>query len=187
MSRPRRLHLASATIAVGIVVTLAACHLPESSRDPYRSVQLGRVVRASHCIDRSGLPDRRCTPGAVLQGVTLAAICRYGYSRSVRPPVAYTERLKFTDIRAYGLRGRAADYEEDHLVPLALGGAPTDPANLWPQPRYGPHTAEQKDELEAWAARAACDHRAPLAQLQRAFALDWVALYAAVLGNHRAP
>lgn len=26
------------------------------------------------------------------------------------------------------------DYEEDHLMPLALGGAPRDPANLRPVP-----------------------------------------------------
>ena len=30
-----------------------------------------------------------------------------------------------------------ADYEEDHLIPLELGGAPRDPNNLWPEPRYG--------------------------------------------------
>jgi len=27
----------------------------------------------------------------------------------------------------------ARDYEEDPLVPLCLGGAPQDPANLWPE------------------------------------------------------
>lgn len=62
-------------------------------------------------------------------------------------------------------------------MPLSIGGAPRDPANLWPEPRHGPHNAEQKDELETWAARTACAGRAPLTRLQRAMASNWIALY----------
>ena len=31
----------------------------------------------------------------------------------------------------------ARGYEEDHVVPLCLAGAPRDSANPWPQPRFG--------------------------------------------------
>ncbi len=38
----------------------------------------------------------------------------------------------------YGYADRnPAHYQEDHLVPLELGGAPRDPRNLWPQPNDG--------------------------------------------------
>ena len=29
-----------------------------------------------------------------------------------------------------------SDYEEDHLIPLELGGSPTSPLNLWPEPGH---------------------------------------------------
>jgi hypothetical protein len=37
-------------------------------------------------------------------------------------------------MRAYGLGGSMSDYQEDHLISLELGGHPTDPRNLWPEP-----------------------------------------------------
>jgi hypothetical protein len=129
------------------------------------------------------LPDQRCTPGAVRVGISLSVICRYGYTRSIRAPESYTEPLKLRQMRAYGLLGPARDYEEDHLVPLSIGGAPSDPANLWPQPRNGPNNAEQKDQLETWVARIACGHRLALARLQRDMAEDWTALYRAAGGE----
>ena len=30
--------------------------------------------------------------------------------------------------------GSISDYQEDHLISLELGGHPTDPRNLWPEP-----------------------------------------------------
>lgn len=129
------------------------------------------------CVERHGMPDPRCTPGAVRAGVSLATICAFGYSSSVRPPESYTEPLKLRQMRAYGLPGSPREYEEDHLVPLSIGGAPRDPRNLWPEPRNGPDNAEQKDQLETWAARMACAGRIPLSRLQQEIATDWTALY----------
>ena len=34
----------------------------------------------------------------------------------------------------YGETGSPSDYQEDHLISLELGGNPTDPRNLWPEP-----------------------------------------------------
>jgi hypothetical protein len=135
------------------------------------------------CVERRGLPDPRCTPGAVRPGVSLAAVCAPGYSRSVRPPESFTEPLKFAQMRSWGLPGPARAYEEDHLVPLSVGGAPRAPANLWPEPRTGPFNAGQKDQLETWAARTACSGRMPLARLQHDMAVDWTALYRAAGGT----
>jgi hypothetical protein len=34
----------------------------------------------------------------------------------------------------YGRTGSLSGYQEDHLISLELGGNPTDPRNLWPEP-----------------------------------------------------
>jgi hypothetical protein len=80
-------------------------------------------------------------------------------------------------MRAYGLPGRASEYEEDHLIALPIGGAPTDPTNLWPEPRRGFCNAGEKDQLERLAARMACARRIPLGRLQHEVATDCIALY----------
>jgi len=164
------------------VVLLAGCAPLHAVGDSSRT---GWPVSASdrRCAERDDLPDPRCTPGAIRSGVPLATICTYGYSRSVRPPESYTEPLKLRQMRAYHLPGSPRDYEEDHLVPLSIGGARRNPANLWPQPRSGPYNAEQKDEHETWAARMACAGRIPLRRLQHEMAADWIALYRATGGE----
>jgi hypothetical protein len=70
---------------------------------------------------QSPLPDREITPGAVNQMVNQQTIdrtiCRRGWTKTVRPPVSYTEPLKKQQIRAYGYTDRRPwRYEEDHLL-----------------------------------------------------------------------
>ncbi len=78
------------------------------------------------------------TPGAVNPDVTQETIretiCRRGWTRTVRPPTDYTNDLKRKQMAAYGRTGGPSDYQEDHLISLELGGHPTDPRNLWPEP-----------------------------------------------------
>jgi hypothetical protein len=78
------------------------------------------------------------TPGVLNPDVTQATIdstiCVRGWTRTVRPSVDYTNALKAKQMRAYGERGPLSDYQEDHLISLELGGHPTDPRNLWPEP-----------------------------------------------------
>jgi hypothetical protein len=78
------------------------------------------------------------TPGVLNPDVseaTLAAtICKHGWTRTIRPPTAYTDALKRRQLREYGLAGPISGYQEDHLISLELGGHPTDPRNLWPEP-----------------------------------------------------
>jgi hypothetical protein len=78
------------------------------------------------------------TPGVLNPDVseaTLAAtICKHGWTRTIRPPTAYTDALKRRQLREYGLDGLISGYQEDHLISLELGGHPTDPRNLWPEP-----------------------------------------------------
>ena len=79
---------------------------------------------------------------------------------------------------------RMRDYEEDHLVPLSLGGAPDDERNLWPEPRKSADgwDADRKDELELALNRLVCAGRLPLATAQEAIARDWTAAYRHYLG-----
>lgn len=134
-------------------------------------------------------PNPRLTPGAVNPAVTQASlretICRRGYSKSIRPERKYTERLKRRQIREYGYTDRRLrDYEEDHLVSLEIGGSPTDPRNLWPEPRHvvGGWGSEAKDRLENRLHTAVCRGRLPLAEAQRAIARDWIAAYKRYVG-----
>ena len=92
---------------------------------------------------------------------------------------------KRRQIREYGYADRhLSSYEEDHLVPLDLGGSPTDPRNLWPEPRDSPDgwSADRKDELEAELGRLVCEGRLPLAEAQRAIATNWIAAYRRFVG-----
>jgi hypothetical protein len=142
------------------------------------------AVLASPAMGQGALPDPARTPGAVnpavTQGTIGSTICVRGWTRTVRPPREYTGALKRQQIREFGYEDRRmADYEEDHLVPLDLGGAPDDARNLWPEPRVSADGwgADRKDELEATLARLVCSGRLPLADAQRAIATNWVAAY----------
>ncbi|HEX5308941.1 MAG TPA: hypothetical protein VFW38_07665 [Solirubrobacteraceae bacterium] len=162
---------------------LLAAGLLAGCSPPAEIERIGASGSSSRCIEHDGLPDPHCTPGAISAGVPLTAICAFGYSHSVRPPESYTEPLKLAQMRAYRLPCSPSRYEEDHLVPLSIGGAPRDPRNLWPEPRSGPNNAEQKDHLETWAARMACARHIPLGQLRHEMATDWIALYRAAGGE----
>jgi hypothetical protein len=107
------------------------------------------------------------TPGVLNPEVTQASIhttiCVSGYSRSVRPPSDYTSRLKVEQMHPYGLAGDPSRYQEDHLISLELGGNPTDPRNLWPEPYP---RAGEVDQLENELHRRVCDGSMSLADAQ---------------------
>lgn len=129
------------------------------------------------CHLRGPLPDPHCTPGAINPAVSASdittTICRRGWTTTVRPPESYTERLKVRQMLSYGETGARWHYEEDHLVPLELGGAPNDPRNLWPEPGAAPNP---KDYVEDAARAAVCEGRMELAVARRAIATNWVTL-----------
>jgi hypothetical protein len=82
--------------------------------------------------------DLARTPGVINPDVTPAnigsTICKRGWTKTIRPPTDYTNALKVKQMREYGVGGELSDYQEDHLISLELGGHPTDPRNLWPEP-----------------------------------------------------
>ncbi len=131
-----------------------------------------------------GLPNPTLTPGAVNTRVTQAnihsTICVPGYSSSVRPSESYTEALKFRQLDSgYNLGGdtRASDYEEDHLIPLEVGGSPTSVKNLWPEPWKTTWNAGRKDTLENAMHRLVCNGSVTLAAARKVFSSNWISGY----------
>ncbi len=141
-----------------------------------------------------GDPDPRLTPGAtnpdVTQDTTGSTICVTGWTATIRPSSSYTTGLKREQVAAYGYSdSNLADYEEDHLIPLELGGAPSDPRNLWPEP-YDvtladgtPVGARVKDQLENKLKALVCAGTLLLADARRAIATDWVGAWFTYLGG----
>jgi hypothetical protein len=107
------------------------------------------------------------TPGVLNPDVTQATIgstiCVTGWTRTIRPPTEYTNALKRKQMRAYRETGTESDYQEDHLISLELGGHPTDPRNLWPEPYP---RASQVDTIENDLNRQVCDGSLTLAEAQ---------------------
>ena len=89
-------------------------------------------------IERPVPADIARSPGVLNPDVTQAninaTICMHGWTKTIRPPTSYTNALKRKQMREYGVGGSLSDYQEDHLISLELGGHPTDPRNLWPEP-----------------------------------------------------
>jgi hypothetical protein len=124
------------------------------------------------------LPDPTCTPGSynpdVTQSTIHSTICVSGWTDTVRPPTSYTNPLKTEGIIDYGYSDtNMSDYEEDHLVPLELGGAPRDPGNLWPEPHYGTKTAYTKDGTETKLKNAVCAGTITLSVARSAIRSNW--------------
>ena len=100
-----------------------------------------------------------------------STICVAGWTATIRPSASYTSQLKLQQMQVEGLLGMASDYEEDHRLPLELGGAPSDPMNLSPEARIGaPNNSYTKDQAENLANQGA-----DLRQVQADFALKWLA------------
>jgi hypothetical protein len=108
------------------------------------------------------------TPGALNPNVTQAniheTICVRGWTKTVRPPVEYTNALKVEQMREYGETGDPSDYQEDHLISLELGGDPRDPRNLWPEPYP---RAAKVDTIENELNTKVCSGELSLADAQR--------------------
>lgn len=170
---------------IGLIVVIAAMvYLSRKSPGP----QPAKV--SVNLTERLGpadiYPDAATTPGAINSQITqeniAQTLCNPHWStRSERPPEDYTYKLKREQIAAYHSSDTSTrDYEEDHLIPLELGGNPTDPKNLWPEayatsiPDGG---AKSKDKVESYLHEQVCSGAVPLAEAQQMIAADWYRVY----------
>lgn len=140
------------------------------------------VLLSTFQASASDLPDSSLTPGAIDPNVTQqniqSTVCVKGYTKKVRPPASYTNKLKKRQISQYDYSDRnPKHYEEDHLIPLSIGGNPTDPANLWPEPRLSEWGASKKDDLEFTLYKMVCQNKVSLKEAQEEISSDWISAY----------
>jgi hypothetical protein len=140
------------------------------------------------------LPNAKLTPGATNPDITQdnigETICNnhggHWTTKKIRPPASYTNKLKKQQIAEYGYSDTTMhDYEEDHLIPLTVGGNPRDPKNLWPEPWNGAYGAHVKDKLENELHRLVCNGTLTLKEAQEAIATDWISAYEKYVGEHK--
>jgi hypothetical protein len=175
-----------ACVAIVVIGVAALASLPlaaaqrAGSAPPYRTRLLAPRTRFGGCRVNGPLPDRRCSPGAVFVGVSLAAICTPGYSSRVRDvPEAEHDAI----LREYGIpvRSYGSAYEVDHIVSLELGGSNV-PANLYPEAASPAPGYRVKDRLENRLHELVCERQLPLGVVQQEIARNWTTLYRQVFG-----
>lgn len=149
-------------------------------------------------------PNAELTPGALDSRVTQAniksTICKPGYTKTVRPPVSVTSKIKQQTMAAYGFTDSPQYYELDHLISLELGGCPACVTNLWPemwgdskhpirsnQKRPNDSSilpgARQKDQVENYLHDQVCSGAMTLRVAQQQIAADWYRVYVQISKN----
>lgn len=159
-----------------VAVVLAGCGgSGHAKKVALSSRPLGPVTKTTGCRVRGGLPDRACTPGAIVVGLTLARLCGASYVQNAKHVTLRGQRLVDA---AYGVKPGSAGQQLDHLVPRGLGGSNLQ-ANLWPAPTRAPGFFE-KEALANFLHDQVCAHRLAVARAQREVASNWLAAYRSV-------
>jgi hypothetical protein len=120
--------------------------------------------------EQDGVPVAGAIDPAVTQANVGQTVCQIGYTSTVRPPREWSRAVKVRLMEEQHLSWRIKDYELDHLIPLNIGGASRDPANLWLQ-RWDEARAKDDDELQMY--HAVCSGRMRLEQAQRRMLDKW--------------
>ncbi len=144
------------------------------------SIWVQQLNASSKCHSVNGKADSVCTPGVINPKVTQSnihsTVCVSGYTTKIRPSTSYTNKLKKQQIKNYGYSDtKLTDYEEDHLIPLEIGGNPTDPKNLWPEPHVvtGNKGSFTKDKLENSLHISVCKGKMTLQAAQNIILANW--------------
>ncbi len=154
---------------------------PPPSVTAQLSPTFSQRTKTSGCISINGLPDKACTPGdtdpKVTQDNIQQTICVSGYTKTVRPPVSYTDKLKVELMKEYGDTDSPSNFELDHLISLELGGNPTSEANLWPESYNTALNAREKDKVENYLHGQVCSGKMNLQQAQLQISNNWTSVY----------
>ena len=126
-------------------------------------------------------------PGAINPAVTQAniktTICVSGWTKTVRPPTSYTNKIKRNLMVTLHLPGKASDYELDHELSIEDGGDPSSLQNLWMQPYAGQWGARTKDKIETRLKTLVCNGSIDLATAQHELQFDWIESYQSRIGK----
>jgi hypothetical protein len=99
-------------------------------------------------------------------------------------PAYYTNKLKKSQLIDYSFADQnPKHYEEDHLIPLSIGGAPEDPLNLWPQTRLSEWDAAKKDVLELRLYKMVCNGEIALDDARQRIANNWIETYKIIING----
>ena len=129
------------------------------------------------------LPDSRQTPGSINPQINQnnihQTICVAGWTKTQRPSQDFIKNLKASQLAS---GENLKDYEEDHLISLELGGAPSDPKNLWPEYYNSSIGARVKDKVENALHSLVCRGLIKLKTAQTLIATNWRGAYARFIG-----
>jgi hypothetical protein len=171
--RAGMVRLAAAGAALLLTVALLLAPGPAAATDPCR--RGGSVLCALN-------PD-------VTQASIGTTICVAGWTARVRPASSYTSALKLRQLARFATQHRgdaswtAAGTEEDHRMPLTLGGAPREEVNLSPEL---PGSPNPKDDDERRLGQAVCRRELTLAAARAQLARKWLAPWPGYRGQGRA-
>jgi hypothetical protein len=141
---------------------------------------IGTRTKSSGCISQNALPDKDCTPGAIIAEATKEQICVSGYSQSVRN---VSEKTKNEVYASYNITSHPTGaYEVDHLISLELGGS-NDISNLWAEPANPKPGFHEKDKVENYLHKQVCDGKISLQDAQIEIANDWLPVYNQLLSS----
>lgn len=127
-------------------------------------------------------PDDRLTPGVVASSDP-AVVCTTGAESYSEEHRKTPEALKAAVYAAYGIDHQGREFEIDHRLPLALGGADVK-ENLWPQQGWRHPSFHDKDRLESKLWRMVCkDRTMPLKTAQAILLGDWIQGFTKLYGQ----
>lgn len=121
----------------------------------------------------------------VTQATLGQTVCKPGWSASVRISSYEAAKIKKRQVLAlYGPDMPDTAFEENHKIPISLGGNPASAANLVPQSYGGRWNARDSDKLELHLHSLLCKGIITLAQAQAAFIGDWREAYLFYFGGY---
>lgn len=126
------------------------------------------------CPTAYAMDDLQHVPHGCPGPVTAAEVCATHGTRQYRHTAGVTKR---SVCAAYGVSTTdCPSYEDDHLVPLELGGSDAR-ENHWPQPWGSEWDAGRKDWLENELRRLVCGGVLPIERAWRCVAEEWTRCY----------
>ena len=150
-----------------VAALVGGCSHEQAGTGPSLPTEPSSVVVAPHTRPPAYPPPEvspqrigRLNPD-VTQATIAKTVCVPGWTAKIRPPTGFTSKLKRMQLPA---GADPAAYEEDHLIPLGLGGAPWDPKNLRPIPWK---RARLDDVWETRLHRKLCAGEVTLVEAQR--------------------
>jgi hypothetical protein len=131
---------------------------------------------------------------AVTQDTIKSTICVHGWTKTVRPPTSYTNKVKYALMDAAGIpRSQSRFIELDHDASLEDSGDPGYllgpdgfPLNLWLQNYRGPRCshfcADDKDQIENKEKELVCKGAITLDVARQELTKDWIDAYRRRIG-----